>query len=121
MLMKIVKPDFEFNDERGKITQLVREGFCQVNVITSHPGVLRGRHYHKLNREAFYFPYGKCRVIAENREGEREERVFCAGEMFMIEPYVMHSFEYLEESMVVSMYSKGVEMDEGKMDSYEEF
>lgn len=121
MLMQIVKPDFEFCDERGKITQLVREGFCQVNVITSHAGVLRGCHYHKINCEAFYFPYGKCKVVAENREGEREEHIFHGGDMFMIEPYIMHSFEYLEESMVVSMYSKGVELGNGKMDSYTEF
>lgn len=121
MLMKIIKPNFEFNDERGKIIQLVREGYSQVNVITSNSGVIRGRHYHKMNCEAFYFPYGKCRVIAETSEGEREERIFGAGEMFMIEPYVMHRFEYLEESMVISMYSHGVEIGDGRMDCYEEF
>ena len=121
MLIKIIRPDFEFADDRGKIVQLINNGFRQVNVITSHAGALRGRHYHKENREAFYFPYGMCRVTAESKEGEYEEHIFCAGEMFMIEPYVMHSFEYLEESMVVSMYSRGVELGKGQMDSYTEF
>ena len=121
MLLNIIKPNFEFEDERGKITQLVREGYSQVNVIISHAGVVRGKHYHKLNREAFYFPYGKCRVTVEDREGHKENRIFGAGDMFSIEPYIMHSFEYLEESMVVSMYEEGVELSDGKMDSYTKF
>ncbi len=121
MLMQIVKPDFEFFDERGKIIQLIHKGFSQVNVITSHPGASRGRHYHKQNCEVFYFSYGKCRVIAETKDGEQEERIFSAGDMFMIDPYIMHSFEYLEETMVISMYSRGVELDNGEMDSYDNF
>ncbi|MDD6698461.1 MAG: hypothetical protein PUE51_08985 [Veillonellaceae bacterium] len=121
MLFQIFQPDFEFEDNRGKITQLVREGYRQVNVITSHAGALRGKHYHKLNNEAFFFPYGRCRVTVEDREGHTETKIFGAGEMFRIGPYVMHSFEYLEETMVVSMYDKGVELDGGKMDSYTEF
>ncbi len=120
MLIEKIKPNFEFKDERGALVQLVREGFSQFNVITSHKNVIRGGHYHKLNTEAFYIVSGKCIVKAENVKGEREEVLFCAGDMFKIDPSVMHSFEYLEETLLVSMYSRGVEID-GGMDIYIDF
>ena len=61
MLVELMQPDFEFENEKGKLTQLVREGFRQVNVITSRAGSFRGGHYHKLNKEAFYIITGKLR------------------------------------------------------------
>lgn len=120
MMIEIMEPNFQFNDDRGTLVQLVRDGFKQFNVITSHDKVIRGGHYHKSNDEAFYIISGKCIVIVEDAKGEREEYVFGAGDMFKIRPFTMHSFEYLEETMLVSMYSNGVEI-EGGMDSYTAF
>lgn len=117
MLIEIMEPNFKFDDDRGTLVQLVRGGFKQFNVITSHDKVIRGGHFHKSNDEAFYIISGKCIVIVEDAKGEREEHVFCSGDMFRIKPFVMHSFEYLEETILVSMYSQGVEI-EGGIDSY---
>ena len=120
MLIETVKPNFEFKDERGELVQLVREGFSQFNVITSHENVVRGGHFHKLNTEAFYIVSGKCLVKVKNEKGEQDERVFSSGDMFKIEPFIMHSFEYQEETLLVSIYSSGVEI-EGGMDIYTSF
>ena len=38
--------------------------------------------------------------------------------MFEIEPYTIHSFEFIEPTMLVSMYSMGVELADGKKDIY---
>ena len=54
MLIEFLKADFCFDDERGNLVQLVREGWKQVNVIRSEAGVERGGHYHAQNSEAFY-------------------------------------------------------------------
>ena len=35
MLVKIMKPDFEFGNENGSLVQLVRDGWKQVNVLYS--------------------------------------------------------------------------------------
>jgi dTDP-4-dehydrorhamnose 3,5-epimerase-like enzyme len=43
-MIKILKPDFVFEDERGSLVQLVRDGYKQINVVTSKAGVERGRH-----------------------------------------------------------------------------
>ena len=46
MLIEFIKPDFDFTDDRGSLTQLVHKGWNQVNYITSVGGAFRGNHYH---------------------------------------------------------------------------
>lgn len=117
MLIERLKPDFSHEDDRGTLTQLIRRGYSQINVITSKGGVFRGGHYHELNTEAFYIVSGRCRVTAR-KDGETHTEEFSAGDFFRVGPYVTHDFDYLEDSVLVTMYSLGVELDDGKMDSY---
>lgn len=119
-MIDILNPDFKFEDERGTLTQLVRRGYSQFNVVTSRAGVFRGGHYHKLNTEAYYVIKGRCKVTARRGE-ETEERIFKQGDFFRIGPYIMHDFDYLEDSILVTMYSLGVELDDNKKDSYTEW
>lgn len=116
MLIERIKPDFEHKDGRGTLTQLVRRGYSQFNIVTSKAGVSRGGHYHRWNTEAYYVIEGRCRVTAY-RGGEKESMVFSAGDFFRIGPYVTHDFSYLEDSVLATMYSLGVELDSGEMDS----
>lgn len=114
-MLKIIKTDFEFTDERGALVQLIHEGYRQINVITSKKGVVRGHHYHKLNEEAFYVVSGLLEVDV-NGETAR----FGAGDFFGIEAYDMHSFQFLEDTVLVSMYSGGVELPDGTKDIFSE-
>lgn len=120
-MLEILKPDFVFNDDRGNITQLVHAGYAQVNVIFSRKGSIRGRHYHKQNDEVFYIISGKCRVTLEDESGEIESYIFTDGDIFKIMPFISHQFEYLNDTVLVSMYSNGVELGDGLMDSYSSF
>lgn len=99
------------------MTQLVRRGYSQVNFITSASGVSRGGHYHKMNTEAFYIIKGRCRFTAK-KDGTEETEEFSVGDFFRIGPYVDHIFEYLEYTERISLYSLGVELDNGEMDTY---
>ena len=117
MLINILEPDFTFNDDRGTLVQLVHEGYKQMNVVTSKKSVFRGGHYHKMNREVFYIISGHFKFTAE-KDGVVEEYDFKAGDMFEVLPYVVHSFDYLEDTTLVAMYDKGVELADGGMDSY---
>lgn len=114
-MLKLLKTDFHFADDRGTIEQLVHQGYRQVNVITSKKGVVRGNHYHKLNDEAFYIVSGALELTVNS-----EKMVFQKGDFFGIEPYDMHSFLYLEDTVLVSMYSSGVELPDGTKDMYTE-
>ena len=120
-MIEIMNPDFIHKDDRGQLTQLVRDGFNQVNVIFSKKGAIRGGHYHKINEEAFYIIDGKCKVEVSNKQGMNETYEFRKGDMFKICPFTLHGFEYMEDTLLVSMYSKGVELGNGQMDSYTDF
>lgn len=119
MLIEILKPDFVFKDERGELTQLVHEGFNQYNIIFSKKDVLRGNHYHKENREAFYIITGKIRLNV-SKDGVEEEYIFGAGDMFLMPQFVNHSFYYIEDTWLASMYDIGVERPDGTKDMYTE-
>lgn len=115
MLIKLTKPDFIFENSAGSLKQLIRAGYKQVNVIFSNSGSIRGGHYHKLNDEAFYVINGAFK-LSVSKEGMREEYEFKEGDMFIIPPMVSHTFEYTEDTLLVSMYSRGVELDDGTKD-----
>lgn len=117
MLIEQLSTDFEHQDDRGTLVQLARKGYSQINVITSKSGVFRGGHYHKLNTEAFYIVQGRC-IVTARKDGAEERKEFSAGDFFRVGPYVSHDFDYVEDTVLVSMYSLGVELDDGKMDSY---
>ncbi len=114
-MLKIIKKDFEFVDERGAIVQLIHDGYKQINAITSKKGVLRGGHYHKENAEAFYIISGALKLTVNGRE-----YAFKGGDFFGIEPYDMHSFLFEEDTVLVSMYDKGVELADGSKDIFTE-
>lgn len=117
MLVKLMEPNFVLDNENGNLTQLVREGWSQINVITSNKNIVRGNHYHKINREAFFVISGKFKLIL--RQGDiTEEMIFEKGAMFMISPQQIHTFEYLEDTVLVAMYDKGVELSDGEKDIY---
>ena len=121
MLINILKIDFEFNDDRGSLVQLVHEGYKQVNYIISKGGIVRGNHYHRYNTEAFYVIRGKFKlkvqaIIDGIASPDIEEHIFESGDIFSIPAYINHSFEYIEDTELISMYSDGVERPDGSKD-----
>jgi dTDP-4-dehydrorhamnose 3,5-epimerase-like enzyme len=115
MLIEMLKPNFIHSDDRGTLTQLVREGFRQINVIESRSGGVRGGHYHARNSEAFYVVKGVFKLVVSLGE-ENEGYEFRTGEMFLIPPLVVHGFEFMEDSLLISMYDRGVELPDGSKD-----
>ena len=115
MLIRFVKPDFVFENEAGSLKQLVHDGWKQFNVITSVAGAVRGNHYHKYNDEGFYIVQGLLKLIVWD-DKKREEYLIKKNDMFIIPPLVFHTFEYLEDTILVSMYSRGVEISATEKD-----
>ena len=118
-LITIIKPDFIFENDAGLLVQLVHDGWKQVNTIYSNNGSIRGGHYHKYNEEAFYILTGALRITVWITD-EKQNYEFHAGDMFQINRNVYHTFEYLEDTWLVSMYSNGVEMGDGFKDIWTE-
>ncbi len=119
MMIKL-QPDFEFSNRNGSIIQLVNKGWNQVNVLESKKGSKRGGHYHKENKELFYIISGEANLILDN--GAVEEIMnLKKGDMFLVSPYQMHTFEFLEDTFMVSLYDIGVEYEDGTKDIYSEW
>ncbi len=117
-LCDILTPDFVFADERGMLCQLVHDGFRQVNVVFTKRGAKRGNfHYHKCNEELFYLISGRIRVTLARGE-QTQELEFSAGDMFQIHKEVRHDFSFLEDTLLVGCYDRGVELPEGGKDIY---
>lgn len=119
MLIKWLKPDFTFHGPQGVLKQLVHEGWSQVNVVDYVAGAKTGNHYHKYNQECFYVIRGGFRLKLW-KDGEVEEYVMKPEDMFVVPPYVWHFFEYLEDSLLVALYDKGVELSETQKDIWSE-
>lgn len=50
-------------DQRGGFTEFVKTlGDGQVSIVTSHPGVVRGNHYHHTKNEKFLIVKGECEL-----------------------------------------------------------
>lgn len=119
MLIDFMEPDFVFENGNYCLKQLVHDGWRQVNVVTAFPGNIRGGHYHKYNREAFYVVKGRLSLTTW-KGAEKEEYEMKEGDLFVIHPNVFHTFVYEEETILVSMYSQGVEISETEKDIWNE-
>lgn len=117
MLINYIKPDFVYEDERGGLYQLVNKGYNQINYIFSKADMVRGGHYHKINKEAFFVIRGSFKLILETRD-KKEEYLMRSGEFFEIASNIKHTFEYLEDTELISMYDIGVELENGEKDIY---
>ena len=50
-------------DNRGTFTEFIKTlGDGQVSIVTSHPGVVRGNHYHHTKNEKFLVVKGECEI-----------------------------------------------------------
>lgn len=121
MLIQFLLPNFEFSDDRGSLVQLAREGYRQINVVSSKAGVFRGGHYHALNQEVFYVISGRFTLVVL-KEGIEETYEMKTGDFFAVPPFVVHSFTYLEDTLLLGLYDRGVELPDGSKDiiSWEE-
>ena len=113
------KIDFQHVDERGSLSQLIHDGFKQINVLESKKGVERGSHFHKESVEAFYVISGSVKVTLWNKN-EKEEVVFNKGDFFEIHPFVLHNMLFLSDCLMVQMYDEPVEKEDGTKDIYTE-
>ncbi len=114
-MIKFLKPDFEFSDDRGELKQLVHEGYNQINIVRSKAGAVRGGHCHRFNREAFYIIEGNIELTLR-KDGAEENYSIKAGDMFVIDELVFHDFRFLSDTILVGMYNRGIELENGEKD-----
>lgn len=116
-LYKLLDTDFEHKDDRGKLVQLVHDGYKQINILYSKSGTIRGKHYHKTASEAFYVVNGSVNVYLE-RDKISDQITFRQSDFFSIPPLTLHSMTFPEDCIMIAMYDIPVEKENGEKDIY---
>lgn len=70
-LIEFLEPDFKFETDNGLLVQLVHEDWKQVNAIFLKGNGVRGGHYHKFNKEAFYVLSGAFKLVVWKDEKKK--------------------------------------------------
>ncbi len=116
-LYSLLTVDFDFKDDRGKLTQLFHSGYSQVNVLETKKGVIRGGHFHKNTIEIFYIVRGKIKVKFSTNN-EIEYATFSDGDFFQVFTNVVHEMEFLDNTIMIAAYDKPIEDILGTKDIY---
>ncbi|HDZ85894.1 MAG TPA: hypothetical protein ENH35_05110 [Candidatus Moranbacteria bacterium] len=108
---------FIHKDKRGSLEGLINFGqWREVNLIQSQTNIVRGNHYHKETIELFVILKGKIlvrtqKVEDDNLAGPVCENIVQTGHVFMVEPYINHTFHIIKSSKWINILSKKIEKD----------
>jgi len=98
MEVKKIEPAFE--DERGSIWDyLTDEDIHHIGFLKSKKGAVRGKHYHKEQKQYTLVTKGKIRVIGKNlleNNSQIEIQELNEMEMVFFPPHYYHSIEAIE-------------------------
>lgn len=108
-------------DARGeavKILTVPKVGWPARDIIaiSTAPGVVRGKHYHKLKEEVFVLLTGKMLVkLLDVQTREKKEITLDAEkkQMLLIHPYVAHSMENIGNAPIWFVEAQNTDYDSG--------
>lgn len=105
--MQKLSPYTRMQDERGGFWGITQEPWAEANFIETEAGQVRGNHYHKETRELFFIVSGEIEImIRDLKSGEHSEMLVGKGDVFIIEPYELHTFRTRTKAQWINMLSK---------------
>lgn len=108
--VQIKKTDPVFTDQRGSIFDLLDDAIIQhVGIITSKKGTIRGNHYHLKQDQYNYIFSGKVKLLTRNIEGDSklvESHILVPGDFVSIPTKVIHTMEFLEDTVFLDLNSE---------------
>ncbi|MCA1614344.1 MAG: cupin domain-containing protein [Acidobacteria bacterium] len=94
-------------DERGGFWGITQESWAEVNFIETAAQQVRGNHYHKETRELFFIISGEIEIVIDDLvSGAHSEMSVGKGDVFIIEPYELHTFRTKTDAQWINMLSK---------------
>jgi len=93
-------------DERGETYETNLRTTTNLIIGYRKKGSRMGQHYHKgieesKNPEIFILLKGKLEFFAEDMEGNSTKKIIEAPSIVIIEPYIYHEFEAIEDVIFV--------------------
>ena len=121
-MIQFIKPYFSKTDGRGTITGIIQETcsdnyWKELNLIVSKHNSIHGNHYHKETKELFIIINGIIRICAQrinnnSLEEEIEERIVMKNDVFIINPFINHTFYTIsEQASWINVLSKAFQND----------
>ena len=108
--MKIIKIKPSFEDDRGSIWDfLTDETIHHVGLLISKKSAIRGKHFHKEQKQYTLVLNGKIKVTVKNLQDDNstvETKELSKMDMVFFPPYMYHSIEALEDSECLIFTSK---------------
>ncbi len=105
--MLTLSPYVKFEDDRGGLFGITQEQWSEANYIETKASHVRGGHYHKETRELFFIISGELDIaVTDLRSGKNFEFVAGKGDIFVIEPYELHTFSARTDASWINMLSK---------------
>lgn len=105
--MQKLSPYIASVDERGGFWGITQDQWAEVNLIETKAHHVRGNHYHKETRELFFIVSGEIDVVIDDlRSGKHAEISVHKGDVFIIEPYELHTFRTKTDAQWINMLSK---------------
>ena len=106
--MKVVRIQPAFEDERGKITDiLAKEEIQFVTLITQAKGTTRGNHYHKETVQWNYVLEGKLKLLTQFDGSPVQSTLLEVGDLAVTHQGERHAIEALEDSVFL-VFTRGV-------------
>lgn len=108
--MEITRISPAFEDDRGSIWDFLTDDIIHhVGFLVSKKGAIRGKHFHKEQKQYTLVQSGKIRVITKNLEENNskiETKELGKMDMVFFPSYMYHSIEALEDSECLIFTSK---------------
>jgi len=108
--MQKLLPYLTILDERGGFLGITQESWAEANFIETRANQVRGNHYHKETRELFFIISGEIDVVIDDlNSGKHLEVLVSKGDVFIIEPYELHTFHTRTDAQWLNMLSQPVD------------
>jgi dTDP-4-dehydrorhamnose 3,5-epimerase-like enzyme len=108
--MEITKISPVFEDDRGSIWDfLTDENIDHIGFLVSKKGAIRGKHFHKEQKQYTLVQKGKIKVATKNLKDKNsiiETKELNKMDMVFFPPYMYHSIEAVEDSECLIFTSK---------------
>lgn len=94
------------SDHRGAFWGLLNQGDWQeVNFVATQAHQVRGGHFHTRTNEVIFLVKGKAEVELQDCHNpqQKQQLILNSGEGIKIEPYMLHTLRYLEDSEQVAL------------------
>jgi dTDP-4-dehydrorhamnose 3,5-epimerase-like enzyme len=110
--MKLLDPYIFHQDQRGFFKGITQDIWHEINYVETEPNLTRGNHYHKETLELFYIISGEIDIDVRHVEsGVQTALIAKGGDIFIIEPYELHTFHTNTKAQWINALSKAIDVD----------